>query len=153
MCMSSGRTWLREVAGDDPVTAPETPTHPNQSQTHAEVGKLALAGGEDVIDVVRSRGVSRRDLFSEFLLCLQKVQKESKIGCSVSHATSITGLPFHNFFIFYVSKNRLFFKNKRFNIMTLAFQLSRSPADSNTTANYQRLRKTTIFFVAHFQLF
>ena len=51
----SGRTWLREVAGDDPVTAPETPTHPDQSQTHAEVGKLALAGDEDVIDVVRSR--------------------------------------------------------------------------------------------------
>ena len=63
MCMSSGRTWLREVAGDDPVTPPETPTHPDQSQTHAVVGKLVLAGGEDVSDVVRSRGVSRRDLF------------------------------------------------------------------------------------------
>ena len=60
---SSGRTWLGEVAGDDPVTAPETPTHPDQSQTHAVVGKLVLAGGEDVIDVVRSRGVSRPDLF------------------------------------------------------------------------------------------
>ena len=93
--------------------------------------------------------VSRRDLFWEFLLCLQK---ESKIGCSVSHATSITGLPFHNFFIF-LSKNRLFFKNKRSNIMTLAIQLSRSPADSKTTANYQRSRKTTIFFVASSQLF